>query len=316
MTSLRPSTPAWFIAGAILLVVPLFLEGYSVFLATELLIWALFAVSLDLLLGYTGLPSFGHAVFFGVPAYAFGMVLVRQDSLALAVLAGYCAVAVVALLVGYFALRTGGTGYIIVTLLASFAFFTFVLTATGLTGGEDGLRLPRDRSFAALDPRLAYGIVASVSLLLFLLARWVVRSNVGHLLAAIRSNERRVQAMGYHVDAAKLLVTLVSAFIAGTAGMLYALLSRTLSAELVGPALSTEVVIWVLLGGVQTLVGPIVGAAAFMGLKQLLSSTTWYPLLLGLVFIAIVLWAPRGLVSLLARRAPRHPSPTTGDTEP
>lgn len=176
-----------------------------------------------------------------------------------------------------------------------------------MTGGEDGLSIPRVKSFSALSPREAYAIVAVVTLTMYLLARMLVRSSVGHLLLAIKGNEQRVQALGYNVDSAKLLVTLVSAFIAGTAGMLYVLLTRTLSAELVGPALSTEVVIWVLLGGVQTLFGPIVGAAAFMTLKQLLSATTWYPLLLGLVFIAIVLWAPKGLVSLMPASIRRTP---------
>lgn len=298
----------------VLLVVPLFLSRFGVYIATELLIWGLFAVSLDLLLGYTGLPSFGHAVFFGVPAYAFSIVLLRQDSFALAIVAALLAVVLLAVLVGYFALRTGGTGYIIVTLLASFAFFTFVLAATGLTGGEDGLLLPRNRSFAALPPKLAYAIVAVVAVACYLAARALVRSNFGLLLLAIKSNERRVEALGYDVNAVKLLVTLASALIAGIAGVLYALLVRTLSADLVGPALSTEVVIWVLLGGLQTLFGPVLGAALFMSLKQILSTSTWYPLLLGLSFVAMVLWAPRGVVSLFRfrRRAPAvQPSATS-----
>lgn len=109
------------LALSVLVVVPFVLRDYGLFIATELLVWALFAVSLDLLLGYTGLPSFGHAVFFGLPAYALGIMLVRQDSFALALFAGYAAVLVAAAVIGYFALRTGGTGYIIVTLLASFA---------------------------------------------------------------------------------------------------------------------------------------------------------------------------------------------------
>jgi ABC-type branched-subunit amino acid transport system permease subunit len=146
---------------------------------------------------------------------------------------------------------------------------------------------------------------------MFLLARGLVRSNFGLLMLAIKSNERRVQAIGYNVDAIKVLVTLISAMMAGTAGMLYALLTRTLSAELVGPALSTEVVIWVLLGGVQTLVGAVIGTIAFISLKQALSDTNWYPMVLGLLFVAVVAWAPRGLVSLLPFR--RRASSKKGD---
>jgi branched-chain amino acid transport system permease protein len=299
------------IALVSLAVLPVFLEEYGLYLVTELLIWATLAVSLDLLLGYTGLPSFGHAVFFGVPAYVFGMVLIHQGNIAIAVVAGYSAVLVTAALVGYFATRTGGVGYIIVTLLASYALFTFVHTATQWTGGEDGLLLPRSQSFAAISPKQAYCIVAVITGSMFLLARGLVRSNFGLLMLAIKSNERRVQAIGYNVDAIKVLVTLISAMMAGTAGMLYALLTRTLSAELVGPALSTEVVIWVLLGGVQTLVGAVIGTIAFISLKQALSDTNWYPMVLGLLFVAVVAWAPRGLVSLLPFR--RRASSKKGD---
>lgn len=113
-------------------------------------------------------------------------------------------------------------------------------------------------------------------------------------------------------------MTLASALIAGIAGVLYALLVRTLSADLVGPALSNEVVIWVLLGGLQTLFGPVLGAALFMSLKQILSTSTWYPLLLGLSFVAMVLWAPRGVVSLFRfrRRAPAvQPSSPSGSLQ-
>jgi branched-chain amino acid transport system permease protein len=290
----------WALVAATLIVLPLALHDYGLYLATEILIWATLAVSLDLMLGYTGLPSFGHAVFFGVPAYAFAIVLVRYDSIAIALVAGYIAVFAIAALVGYFATRTGGSGYIIVTLLASFVLYTFVMTATKLTGGEDGLLIPRSRSFAVLSPVETYCLIAVIVSAMFVGARLLVRSNFGLVLLAIKSNEGRVHPMGYNVDAVKLTVTLISAAMAGTTGMLYALLTRTLSAELVGPALSTEVVIWVLLGGVQTLIGSVIGAAVFVALKQLLSATTWYPLILGFLFIAVVCWAPRGLASLLS----------------
>ena len=318
MTSrvLSLSSPAWLAAGAvILLLCPLMLNEFGLYLASELLIWGLFAVSLDLLIGYTGLPSFGHAAFFGVPAYVFGIVLLRMDSFALAIGSAFVAVGLLALVIGFFATRTGGTGYIIVTLLASFALFTFVLVATGLTGGEDGLLIAKENSLSALPAWQAYLAIAAVFVVVFVLVRALVRSNFGLLLLAIKANERRVEALGYNVDRIKIQITIISGAVAGTAGILYALFARTLSADLVGPALSTEVVIWVLLGGLQTLVGPVLGAALFMSLKQILSATTWYPLLLGLVFIAMVLWAPRGMVSLapaVKRLLSRHAK--TGDT--
>lgn len=280
------------------LLLPLGFGSFGLYVASELLIWGLFAASLNLLLGYTGLPSFGHAVFFGVPAYVFGIVLMHVHSLALACAVALIVVMLVALLVGFFATRTGGTGYIIVTLLSSYAFFTFVQVATQWTGGEDGLSVPRSLSFAVLSPWVAYLIIAGVTAALFALMRWLVTSNYGLLLLAIKANEKRVETLGYNVNNIKIQVTVLSGVIAGVAGVLYALLARMLSPEIVGPALSTEAVIWVLLGGMQTALGPFLGAAIFMVLKQVFSATDWLPLILGLVFIGMVLWAPKGLVSL------------------
>jgi branched-chain amino acid transport system permease protein len=312
-TNFPISTRAILMVAALLL--PLGFGSFGLYVASELLIWGLFAASLNLLLGYTGLPSFGHAVFFGVPAYVFGIVLMQTHSLALACTAALIVVMVVALLVGYFSTRTGGTGYIIVTLLSSYAFFTFVQVATNWTGGEDGLYLPKSLSFAVISPWMAYLIIASVTLALFALMRWLVTSNYGLLLLAIRANEKRVATLGYDANRVKIQVTVLSGLIAGVAGVMYALLARTLSPAIVGPALSTEAVIWVLLGGLQTSLGPFLGAAVFMALKQVFSATEWHPLVLGLVFIGMVLWAPRGLMSLgsVFRRAHNQISYPRGD---
>src|SRR5262245_50247123 len=141
---------------ALLLCVPLLLPTYYKYLATELIIWGLLAISLDLLIGYTGLPSFGHAVFFGVPAYVFGITATRADSLALAILAAIAAIIVVTTMVGYLATRTGGVGYIIVTLLSSFAVFIIALGWTSMTGGENGLYVPQKFSLSGLPPNARY----------------------------------------------------------------------------------------------------------------------------------------------------------------
>lgn len=286
------------VLALILLVCPFVLSGYFLYLVTELLIWALFALSLDLLLGYTGLPSFGHAVFFGVPAYAVGIVLAAGYSLPLALLAAALAACGTAVVVGYLATRTGGVGYIIITLIVSYMAFILAFTWTGLTGGENGLYLPRAGTLASLSPEAAYAVVAAITFLIVIGTNWLVKSNYGLLLTGVKANERRVQAMGYNTQIYKFQITVISAVIAGIAGVLYALLARSLSAELVGPELATEAVIWVLLGGVQTLFGPMLGAAIFIMLKQLLNTVEAYPIFLGLLFIAVVVWAPAGLVKL------------------
>ena len=281
-----------------ILFLPLALPEYYRYLATELIIWGILAMSLDVLIGYTGLPSFGHAVFFGVPAYVFGIVATRTDSLSIGIAAAVTAIAVLSVIVGYLGTRTGGVGYIIVTLLASYAVFVGVLTWTSVTGGENGLFVPQGVSLAGLHPNVRYVLVALIGVSLWALARSLVSSNYGLLLRAIKANERRVQAMGYDTVQLKFQATVVAGLIAGVAGILYALVVRTLSADLVGPALSTEIVIWVLLGGVQTLIGPVLGAALFISLKEVLNTLTAYPILLGLLFVAVVVWAPGGLIKV------------------
>lgn len=295
-TAGRAAIVSLFLVAAV--AAPFGLSPYLVYLLTELVIWGLLAISLDLLIGYAGLPSFGHAAFFGVPAYAFGIAATRSESFALALAAAVVAIVVVSMLVGYLATRTGGIGYIIVTLLCSFALFIGVFTWTGLTGGDNGLYIPAAMSMASLSPRTQYFVVLSIGVLVGIFAWWLTRSPYGLVLLGIKANERRMQAIGYATQRYKFGITVVSGMIAGIAGVLYALVVRTLSADLVGPELSTEAVIWVLLGGVQTLIGPVLGAALFISLKQVLNSVPAYPILLGLLFVAVVAWAPSGLVKL------------------
>lgn len=293
--------------AALAMLVPFFLPDYYKYMATELVIWGLLAISLDLLIGYTGLPSFGHAVFFGVPAYVFGIVVTRSDSLLIALFSALLGIVLLGCFVAYFATKTGGVGYIIVTLLGSFALFIVAFAWTPMTGGENGLYVPEKHSLAVLPPNVRYAIVAAIGLCILGGAARLMGSGYGLVLLGIKANERRMQAMGYDTERYKFQITVVSAAIAGVAGVLYALVVRTLSADLVGPELSTEVVIWVLLGGIQTLVGPVIGAALFISLKQILNTFTAYPIFLGLLFVAVVAWAPTGLIKLRWPRAKGKP---------
>lgn len=302
MVTSRTRRRLWAAFAVLVLLCPPMLPNFYLYLATELIIWGLLALSLDLLLGYTGLPSFGHAVFFGVPAYTLGIVLIRGGSVPLAVGAALLALLMIGIIVGYLATKTGGVGYIIVTLLASFSLFILAFVWTDLTGGENGLYVPRSSSLAVLPAEWRYALVALVGVAVWWSCQKLVRSGYGLVLQGIKSNERRVQALGYNTERVKFQITLLSAAVAGVAGILYALVVRTLSADLVGPELSTEIVVWVLLGGAQTLVGPVLGAALFVTLKQILNTVHGYPMMLGLVFIAMVTWAPGGLLSL---RLPR-----------
>jgi branched-chain amino acid transport system permease protein len=298
MVNSRHSVTIAFVVLAIAAVMPVWLPEYVVYLLTELVIWGLLAISLDLLIGYTGLPSFGHAVFFGVPAYAFGIAATNSESLVLALGAAIAAGGAVVVLVGYLATRTGGVGYIIVTLLCSFVFFIGAFAWTRLTGGENGLYVPAKMSMEAFSTYARYLVVLVVGAVFAGISWWLTRSAYGLTLLGIKANERRMQALGYNTQKYKFQITVLAGAIAGIAGVLYAMVVRTLSAELVGPELSTEAVIWVLLGGAQTLIGPVLGAALFISLKQVLNNVPAYPMLLGLVFVAVVVWAPSGLVKL------------------
>ncbi len=302
MTRPRIRAVIWSSALVIALLLVLGLPHFYQYLAAELIIWALLALSLDLLIGYTGLPSFGQAVFFGVPAYAYALVVLHHGSIVLAVVTAVVALAVVAIAVAYLATATGGVGFIIVTLLASFSVFLIMLAWTSFTGGENGLYVPRAASLAPLPAAVQLTVVALIGIIVWWVCRKVVGSGYGLVLRGIKSNERRLQALGYDTERIKFQITLVSAGVAGIAGILFALVDRTLSVDLVGPELSTEVVIWVLLGGAQTLLGPMLGAALFVTLKQTLNTFNSYPLVLGILFIAVVTWAPSGLLSL---RLPR-----------
>ena len=302
MTRPRIRAVIWSSALVIALLLVLGLPHFYQYLAAELIIWALLALSLDLLIGYTGLPSFGQAVFFGVPAYAYALVVLHHGSIVLAVVTAVVALAVVAIAVAYLATATGGVGFIIVTLLASFSVFLIMLAWTSFTGGENGLYVPRAASLAPLPVAVQLIVVALIGIIVWWVCRKVVGSGYGLVLRGIKSNERRLQALGYDTERIKFQITLLSAGVAGIAGILFALVDRTLSVDLVGPELSTEVVIWVLLGGAQTLLGPMLGAALFVTLKQTLNTFDSYPLVLGILFIIVVTWAPSGLLSL---RLPR-----------
>ena len=299
--------------GMLVLVAAFPLSGatFYVELTTKIMIMAIFALSLDLLVGWTGLVSFGHAAYFGVGAYALAMLSPKAaavglwSSLALAV----GAAALCALVVGVFVLRTRGIYFIMVT-LAFAQMFYFVFHDTKIGGGSDGryVNVRPDASILGFTPidldkpvQLYYGVLVLL-VLVFVFLQLLLRSPFGRALQGIRANEQRMRALGFPVGRYKLAAFTIAGALAGLAGYLLAAQTGFVNPELVAWNQSGNVLLMVILGGAGTPYGPIVGAFALTLLHELFSTiTTHWQLWLGIAIVLIVLFMPGGLAHLVRR---------------
>jgi branched-chain amino acid transport system permease protein len=296
----------------LLIVAPLVLPEFWRRFVTEILIWGLLAMSLDILIGYTGMVSFGHSAFFGLGMYgaAAALLTVRPPNLWLAMLSGLVGAAVVAAFVAYFATRLRDIYFAITTLVFSQIFYVIIFTWTELTGGENGLTFRRpDLSLLGLvsvpfTSDTLHWFVLGVVTVSYLVLRRVTQSPFGMVLQAIRENEPRTRAIGYHVERYKIVAVMLSGVFAGLAGVLYALQNKFAAPDFVFFLISGEVVIFNVMGGIGTLVGPIVGAATFLLLREGFSRffTEYYLIPVGIIFTAMVIFMPQGLLGFLRRR--------------
>ena len=287
------------------LLVP-WLGVYPVF-AMTLLCFAIFAAAFNLLLGFAGLLSFGHAAFFATAAYATAwLVRTAGWSPELAILAGVGAAGLLGLAFGLLAIRRQGIYFAMVTLALAQMVFFFFLQAP-FTGGEDGLQgVPRGRLFGLLDLHddvVLYYLVLGVAVLVYLLIHRIVFSPFGQVLKAIRDNETRVISLGYEVARHKLLAFVLSAALAGLAGSLKTLVLGFVSLSDAHWSLSGEVVLMTLLGGVGTLAGPVLGAMIIIGLQNQLADRvgSWVTVILGALFVVCVLAFRQGIIGTLRR---------------
>lgn len=288
--------------AAILLVAPELLP--SKLLATEIVIWALLATAFNLLLGYAGLLSFGHAALFGTGSYACALALMRLDlGLAGGLLAGAASAALLAAVVGFFSIQRVGVYFVMLTLAFNEMVFFTSYEWKSVTGGDDGLMgVPRrDLSLAGLTVSLDgtgayYYFVAAVFFVSFVVMRRVVQSPFGQVLVAIRENEARARSVGFAVKPYKVVAFVISGFFSGLAGGLYAMFIRMVPLNVVEFSTSGKAVVMTLLGGSGSMYGPLLGAAIVTVLSDVLS-TLWarWSLLLGLLFVAIVLFFRGGL---------------------
>jgi len=303
MDAARRARIAWGIGLAFLVAVP-FIGIYPIFMMNALC-FAIFACAFNLLLGFTGLLSFGHAAYFAAAAYATGW-LVRSAgwSPELGVLAGTAIAAATGLVVGAIAIRRQGIYFAMITLaMAQMVYFVFLQAP--FTGGEDGLQgVPRGSLFGLIplaDDRVMYFVVLAVFVAVFLFVIRVVHSPYGQVLKAIRENEARAISLGYNVDRYKLLAFVLSTALAGLAGSLKTLVLGFATLSDAHWSLSGEVVLMTLLGGMGTFAGPVLGAFTIIGLQNFLADRvgSWVTVIIGAIFVVCVVAFRRGFVGEL-----------------
>jgi len=273
-------------------------------LASEVLIFALFAMAYDLVLGYGGMLSFGHAAFFGIGAYTTGIILLRvTPSIPLALVGAVVFSSLAALFVGYASIRRHGIYFTMVTLAFAQMFYFIAFKWTGLTGGDDGLQgVPRpDLGPLSLhsETHLYYFILALVAVSMFVIVR-VVNSPVGTTLQALRENRDRAMSVGYNVDRFRLIAFVISGCFSGLAGGLYALMLNMVPLGALHWTTSGEVVVMTITGGMGSLFGPVLGAVAIILLRDIISNyTESWSFFMGLIFMGAVFGFRGGIVGLL-----------------
>jgi branched-chain amino acid transport system permease protein len=286
------------------------LSAYPLTLLTQVAIVAILAMSLDVLLGYTGLPSLGHAAYFGVAAYAVGILATEYQRGFLACLvAGVLAATLAAALFGLLAIRASGTYFLMITLALGMVVWGLAFRWVSMTKGDNGIagvprpELPLPWSLSAPLPFFYFALAAA-------LAAWavlglLVRSPFGLGLMGIRESESRMRALGYNVWLHKYLAFVIAGAFAGLAGVFWAYYNGFVSPVDVQLVTSVETLLMVALGGPGTLAGPALGAAVIVFLKNFVSVYTkrWL-LILGAVYIGVILFAPRGVLGAF-RRDPR-----------
>jgi len=302
----RRALAAGLVAGLLAMAAP-FLPAYPLTLLTQALIAAVLAMSLDLLLGYTGMPSLGHAAYFGAGAYAVAILATeRQMGFAGCLAAGVLVAGIAAALFGVLAIRATGVYFLMITLALGMVVWGLAFRWVSLTKGDNGISgVPRPElslPWSLWNALPFFYLTLVAALLAWALLGLLVSSPFGLGLLGIRESESRMRALGYNVWLHKYLAFVISGALAGFAGVLWAYYNGFVSPVDVQLVTSVETLLMVALGGPGTLVGPALGAAVIVFLKNFASVYTkrWL-LVLGAVYIGAILFAPRGLVGALGR---------------
>jgi branched-chain amino acid transport system permease protein len=296
-------------------IIPL-IGGYDG-LAIEMVIFAIFAMGFNLLLGYTGILSFGHAAFFGLAGYAMGLILIHlKIPILLGMLFGIVLSTVTAVLIGLLIIRKTGIYFAMLTIAFGQMFFFIASRWKDFTGGEDGLtNIPRDVvgipglfSIPIVEPLQFYYFVAVIFILAAIVKYKLIHSHFGQVLKTIRENETRARMVGYNVQRYKLASFIISAIYAAVAGTLYGLFLNYMFPQTLDWIRSGDVVIMALVGGMGTFFGPIIGAGVIVALRVLVSiyakigGLVFWQFFMGIIFLIFVLFFPKGIWGFFEKR--------------
>lgn len=304
----------WFVFFAFLLLLfllPFCVKPFYVFLVTEILTLSLFVMAFDLIYGFTGMLSLGHATFFGAGSYIFTLsVLNWNTNLLVSLLLAIFGSAVVAWIIGFFAIRARGTNFVVITIIFSLVIFYLSFYYKSVTGGDDGLPVKTPdlalgfvRISIYENPVANYCLVLSIVSLCYLLFRRLIASPMGKLLLAIRSNEERTRYIGFNTLRYRLISFIISGAFSGLAGALYTMTTHFSNNKLLHWTTSIDVVVWTIVGGAGTLIGPVLGAGLFTFFREFISfHFKQYPIAIGIVLVFFIIFIPQGLLGLVLNR--------------
>ncbi|QKC93825.1 branched-chain amino acid ABC transporter permease [Mesorhizobium sp. NZP2298] len=296
----------------LLFVLSFVLPEYYHGLLARIMVLAVFAMGYNMLFGYVGLLSLGHAMFFGAGLYGAGLAVIQLGwDVPLAFLSGIACGAVLALMIGLLALRTTGVAFMIVTMMFAQVFYLLILYFAAWTGGDQGMVVPQPARVltfgaTALDltnPTVRYMTALALFSLVLLITLAIVRSRYGRVLVAIRENEERTKMLGYDTFSNKLAAVVVSGTICAASGAAYALLFGYVGSSFASVQYSILPLLWVLLGGGATTLGPLIGTVFMYYVIDITSGyTSAYLLIVGIALILLVLFFPKGILGSIRQR--------------
>jgi branched-chain amino acid transport system permease protein len=297
---------------ALLFLLSFVLPEYYHGLLARIMVLAVFAMGYNMLFGYVGLLSLGHAMFFGAGLYGAGLAVIQLGwGVPLAFLSGIACGAVLALVIGLLALRTTGVAFMIVTMMFAQVFYLVILYFSSWTGGDQGMVVPQPARVltfgaTALDltnPTVRYMTALALFSIVLLITLGIVRSRHGRVLIAIRENEERTKMLGYDTFSNKLAAVVVSGTICAASGAAYALLFGYVGSSFASVQYSILPLLWVLLGGAATTLGPLIGTLFMYYVIDLSSGyTSAYLLIVGIALILLVLFFPKGILGSIRQR--------------
>jgi branched-chain amino acid transport system permease protein len=297
---------------ALLFVLSFLLPEYYHGLLARIMVLAVFAMGYNMLFGYVGLLSLGHAMFFAAGLYGAGLAIIQLDwSVPLAFLGGIACGAVLAMVIGLLALRTTGVAFMIVTMMFAQVFYLLILYFATWTGGDQGMVVPQPARVLSLgatsleltNPTVRYMTALGLFSIVLLVTLAIVRSRYGRVLVAIRENEERTKMLGYDTFSNKLAAVVISGTICAASGAAYALLFGYVGSSFASVQYSILPLLWVLLGGAATTLGPLIGTLFMYYVIDVTSGyTSAYLLIVGIALILLVLFFPKGILGSIRQR--------------